>query len=274
MSLDVLSSSGEGDAVLVQRNDIRDYNKDNILPESPEILERIRSWLQPTSYSLESSEYHKHLASRLEGTGNWLTSSATYHQWVESDVHGMLWIKGAPGSGKSVLAAMLAGHLSRQDEGVPVLYFFFRQIVDTNRKPIGLIRDCLHQTLVYSPPLQKQLKEYVESGRSLESVSIEDLWQLLRNAFAVLPGRVYCFADALDEMDDDNDVFLRSVADLGQWKPGKVKVLITSRPTPTVEVPLRNSSYLEIRLHRSLVEADITTYVHRKLETSPIPPNN
>jgi hypothetical protein len=107
---------------------------------------------------------------------------------------------------------------------------------------------------------------YVESGRSLESVSMDDLWQLLRTAFSDLPGRVYCVADALDEMDDNNDVFLRSLADLGQWKPGKVKLLITSRLIPTLEVLLRNSPYLEIRLQRNFIEADITTYVHHKLE--------
>ncbi len=170
MSTSAASSSGEDDAVVIHRDDVSDYNEHNILPESPETLQRIRAWLQPTAYNLENSEYHKHLASHLAGTGNWLTSSTTYRQWIDSAVHGTLWIKGVPGSGKSVFAAMLADQLSREREGVHVLHFFFRQIIDTNHTQVALMRDWLHQVLIYSPPLQKQLKEYVESRRSLESI--------------------------------------------------------------------------------------------------------
>jgi hypothetical protein len=163
--------SGEDDAVMVGRDDVSNYNEANILPESPATLERIRAWLRPTSYNLDSSEYRKHLASHLPGTDDWLTSSTTYSQWRDSVVHGMLWIKGVPGSGKSVFAAMLVDHLSRAVERVSVLYFFFRQIIDANHAHVALLRDWLDQVLTYNPPLQRQLKEYVENGRSLESLS-------------------------------------------------------------------------------------------------------
>jgi len=263
------SSIGD-DAVVVDRDDISNYNPEQILPESPDEIKKIRVWLKPTDYSLESGEFRKHLTSYLPGTGNWFTSSTTYREWLEGDEHGLLWIKGIPGSGKSVAAAHLVDELSQSNPTSPVLYFFFRHIIDANHEPAALLRDWLDQVLEYSPPLQKQLKELVNTQRSISSMSMDDLWKNLRLAFAGLPGKAFCIADAFDEMDQGNDNFIRAFAALGQWRPGKVKVLITSRPVPSVEVPLRNAQMLHIRLAEDMVDNDISSYVEHSLRSSSI----
>lgn len=257
------SQSPSEDIVVIGPDDVSNYNDDSILPESPETTDRIRDWLRPTEYKLDSSEYHKHLASHLAGTGTWLPSLQKYQQWHNSPDHGILWIKGIPGSGKSVFAARLAQMLA--EEGVPVLFFFFRQIIDANHQPINLIRDWLDQILVYSPPLQVILKEYVETHRSLDSVSMEDLWKHLRTALAQLP-LTYCVVDALDEMDQGNDEFIRMLAELGHWRPSHTKVLMTSRPVAAVETPMRRIDSIDIRMDESLVDVDIATYVQHTLE--------
>lgn len=85
------------DAVLLTNDDVSNYNTDNILPESPETIREIRTWLQPTDYDAPSGEYRRHLASRAQGTGAWLPESETYCRWLNSSEHGFLWIKGIPG---------------------------------------------------------------------------------------------------------------------------------------------------------------------------------
>lgn len=85
----------EDDAVLLGRDDVSDFNEENILPQSPDTLNKIRKWLQPTSYDDEDSEYSRHLASHLNGTGQWLVQSSAYREWYSSEDHGMLWIRGA-----------------------------------------------------------------------------------------------------------------------------------------------------------------------------------
>jgi Ankyrin repeats (3 copies)/NACHT domain len=267
-------SSSDIDAVVIDRDDISNYNPEQILPESPECIQQIRKWLQPTSYDHESGEYRKHLASHFAGTGAWVTSSTTYQTWLHSDECGMLWIKGIPGSGKSVLASKLIDEISRSRPGIPVLYFFFRQIIDANHEPTALLRDWLDQILLYSPPLQRQLKAYKESNRSISSMSMEDLWRDLRMAFSGLPDKVYCVADALDEMDQGNDSFIKALGALGEWKPNKVKVLITSRPVPSVEIPLRMAKCLQIRLEEKMVDRDISSFVQHGLHTSSITPED
>ncbi|VUC24921.1 unnamed protein product [Clonostachys rosea] len=260
----------DGDAIVISRDDISDYNPGQVLPQPEKTLQQIRAWIQPTPYEIAGGEYRKHLASHAAGTGAWLTSSATYKQWLQDDQHGLLWIKGIPGSGKSVIAAKLIDQLSRDNPGSPVVFFFFRQIIQANHKPDALLRDWMDQFLKYSPPLQKKLKSDMET-RSLDSISIDEMWKNLYMAFSGFSGRIFCVADALDEIDQGNVSFLTALASLGTWRPNKVKVLVTSRPVPTVEGPLRKSPGLQIRLHEDLVDIDISMYVQSTLSNSSIP---
>lgn len=269
-----MSSPSDDEAVIIDGDDVSNYNPEHILPESPEVIRKLRAWLKPTLYDLESSEYRKHLSSHAQGTGNWLRNGHSYKDWLQRKDTGLLWIKGIPGSGKSVLASSIIKEISANDQRSPVLYFFFRQIIDANHEPVALLRDWLDQILEYSPPLQKKLKGYVvkeeygDKTRPLNTMSMQDLWDDLRLALSGLPGRVYCVADALDEMDSGNDTFLQALAELGSWNPSKVKVLITSRPVPAVEGPLRHAKCSQIRLQENMVDADISTFVRQVLENS------
>ncbi|KAJ4306633.1 hypothetical protein N0V88_001438 [Collariella sp. IMI 366227] len=270
MDVDVVGS--DEDLAVIGKDDVSNYNPDNILPQPPATINAIRKWLDPTPYLHEGGEYRRHLASHAEGTGQWLTATENYQKWHAGSEHGLLWIKGVPGSGKSVFAATLADALAK--EGHPVLFFFFRQIIDANHEPKHLLCDWLVQVLEYSPPLQRDLGVYTdkkapEKNRKLESLSVDDLWKHLKTALTHM-SRVYLFGDALDEMNKGNDEFLKALARLGQWKPAEVKVLITSRPVSTVEEPLREFSPLRIRLEEQLVDVDIATYVQQGLKSSTI----
>ncbi|CAI6336777.1 unnamed protein product [Periconia digitata] len=263
------SSSWEHNAVLLNRDDASDYNEENILPVSPEKLSEIRKWLQPTAYSDERSEYKKHSSSHLHNTGNWLLESSSYKEWHESEHQGILWIKGIPGSGKSVVAANIIDILRK--EKVPVLYFFFRQIIDANHVPQAALRDWLDQILSYSPPLQAKLAQYLEEFRSLQSLAAPDFWALLKLGMLYLP-RVYCAVDALDEIDHGQDMvnFLEGLSKLGVWRPAQVKIVMTSRPVPSVEIPLRHAQTLVLRLEERMVDRDIATFVQYMLKSSQI----
>ncbi|KAF4970309.1 hypothetical protein FSARC_2629 [Fusarium sarcochroum] len=203
----------DDDLVVVDRDDVSNYNPGQILPLAPKNIEKIRSWLQPTAYDDVGGEYRKHTTSHLAGTGAWLTSSTTYQQWLQSD-------------------------------NCPVLLFFFRQIIEANHECRALLRDWLDQLLDYSPPLQQKLGAY---KKSIDSISTDDLWKDLKLALAQLPDKVFCVADALDEMDRGNDAFLKDLE------------------------PLRVTPCLHLRLEESHVDRDISTYVQHTLGHSSIP---
>lgn len=97
-------------------------------------------WLHNT----QSSELNRHLESRAPGTGLWLWETDRYRKWYESPGQGSLWIKGPPGSGKTVLAASLVQHLQEtENKDIPVLFFFFRHSIYASRYPEFLLQDWL-----------------------------------------------------------------------------------------------------------------------------------
>ncbi|CAG8372237.1 unnamed protein product [Penicillium salamii] len=263
------SDSDDSDVVMVNPGDVQDFNQENILPLSDADLKKIREWLQPTPYDLEGSEFSRHLESYLAGTGQWLISTDTYQQWHEGDTNGLLWIKGIPGSGKSVMAASIIHQLRK--ENVPVLFFFFRQIIDANHQPVAVLRDWLCQILPFSPSLQMKLKkEYLDGRRSIDSLAANDLWKDIRFALTASP-KAYCVVDALDEMDQGNDDFLQALVEFSQWRPANVKVLMLSRPVVAVESPLRPFNVPVLPLDERLVDIDIAAYVQHRLQNSPVP---
>jgi ankyrin repeat protein len=266
------SDSADSDVVLVGPGDISDFNEENILPLQAHELNEVRDWLQPTPYDQEESEFSRHLASYLRGTGQWLTSTSTYKQWHQGDENGLLWIKGIPGSGKSVMAASIIQQLRQEEkERVPVLYFFFRQILDANHQPVAVLRDWVCQILPFSPPLQVRLREeYLQNKRAIDSIAVSDFWKELKFALYAFP-KAYCVIDALDEMDQGSDDFLHALIELGQWRPANVKVLITSRPVVAVESPLRSYHIPYVQLDERLVDVDITAYVQHRLRNSSVP---
>ncbi|KAK6525247.1 hypothetical protein TWF694_005393 [Orbilia ellipsospora] len=261
---DSASSSGaEDDVVVLGRDDINDYNEDNILPEPADVQKSIREWLDPTRYDDSDSEYKKHSSMHLAGTGSWLPASEAFLKWHSSQDDGLLWIRGIPGSGKSVFAAQLVGQLKRENH--PVLYFFFRQIIDANHNAEAALRDWLDQILVFSPLLQVKLKNHLTRRR--ETLSMADLWNLLRIGLSQLP-KAYLVVDALDEMDQDQDLepFLKALAELGEWLPSRVKVIMTSRPIAYIERYLKDAKPINIRLEEKMVDIDIATYVRHRLD--------
>ncbi|CAF9930044.1 MAG: hypothetical protein ALECFALPRED_004507 [Alectoria fallacina] len=260
--------SPEHDFVVLNDEDVAGTDSTGQLPQSVEQIQKIRAWLHPTDYSADSGEYKRHLASYVHGTGKWMQETQ-YQLWRDAKDYGALWVKAIPGAGKSVATAHLIAQLEN-DENFPVLYFFFRQIITSNRKPSSLIRDWMSQILKYSPFLQAKLKEYLDNRRAFDSVAFDELWHDLTTALCAL-SHVYCVADALDEMSLGNDNFIEQLARLGDLKPATVKVFFTSRPVPRIENILKGLSVSQITLGQSLVDQDVAIYLKHRLANSTLP---
>ncbi|KPM36916.1 hypothetical protein AK830_g9654 [Neonectria ditissima] len=258
---------------LIGRADISDFNPGNILPEPTAVLGDITSWLKPTGYDHDGSEFQKHRSLRLAGTCDWVYSTAVYRQWHDGIDPGILWIRGAPGSGKSVLAASLIEKLSQEE--CPVLYFFFRHTIAANHSAEAAVRDWLAQVLRFSPPLQVELKKRIKGGlgddAGVERLSLADAFRLLRTALSHLP-EAYILVDALDEADQEAlEPFLHHFDELSTWRPQEVKLIMTSRPVAVVEKIVRGVRVLDVRLDKQRVGSDIAAYIQNRLAGSSVP---
>jgi len=68
----------DNDFVVLNGDDVGDYNAEGLLSESPETIQKIQQWLQPIDFAEDSSEFKKHLISYVAGTGNWVQQTETY----------------------------------------------------------------------------------------------------------------------------------------------------------------------------------------------------
>ena len=253
--------------VVVDPFDLRQSSEDpTVTSQPPHVRAKIQKWLCPSEYTAESGDYNKHLRSYCPNTGEWLRKSDQYFRWHDVG-ETALWVNGIPGSGKSVVAASLANDFDKHERAV-VLYFFFRYANVANRTPKQMIRDWLSQLLDHSTLLQARLKDLLERSISHESVTFEDLWTPFVQAAVAFP-KIYCVADALDEMEPGNDWILHRLAELGRQTPSTLKMLLTSRQSPHIEKVYKEPLVLSINLDRRLIDHDIATYIHHLLSDNP-----
>ncbi|PVH81097.1 hypothetical protein DL98DRAFT_654283 [Cadophora sp. DSE1049] len=92
----------------------RGYQK--VSAELRELVEGVEGQFSETSqedydaflYSFQIPEVDpQHVSDPYENTGNWIFSNARFRSWIR-DEHGVFWIKGKPGSGKSTLMKHLS----------------------------------------------------------------------------------------------------------------------------------------------------------------------
>ncbi|KAH7253885.1 uncharacterized protein BKA55DRAFT_593522 [Fusarium redolens] len=163
------------------------------------------------------------------------------------------------------MAASLIQHL-RTTENCPVLFFFFRNIVAANFSPRALIQDWLAQLLPHSPKLQFALQSRLKD--SLEETSDNELIQLFLDGVSCVP-KLYCVGDALDEMSTDSTPILERLNGLATHRPRTLKLLMTSRPSRSLQSTLRDSSIVHISLQQRLVDVDIHSYLNHRFDMAP-----
>ena len=234
-------------------------------------LADVQQWLQPTDYNSPGNEYMKHLHSHVPGTGAWVRESPTFRAWTQStslngaqtEAQGILHVRGVAGSGKSVFAASTIHQVQKAEPKTLVLFFFFRQIVKKNHSAKYLVRDFASQLLPHSRPLVSKLHG-LSRTQGVNGTELGILWDAITHALQNMPA-VVCVVDALDEMDDEDFGFVNQLLVLGTGYPGRVKLLLTSRPIPKIEKAFRDSQVLRLKLELSLIYPDVAKYVDVKL---------
>ena len=203
------------------------------------------------------------------GTCEWLALHPSFSEWMRSGSSDVLWLRGYPGVGKSVLTKHLitsvigSNYVRSKRNAAPqeidvsfhtqyLAYFFCNEDNAALRSESSILRAILHQFLLAAPFEVAQVllsfKSSVgESYLFLNSVSA--LWDAIKAVLFAIGWEVtYLVFDALDEMTPENlHSFIIGLRDLigtvsTHITPRALKVLITSRPTIAVEQNLSPAS--------------------------------
>ncbi len=105
------------------------------------------------------------------------------------------------------------------------------------------------------------LYNHHEKGR--QTPNSREMVKALGRVVNVLP-YAYLIFDALDECPEREEVldFMKTVS---EWKVGKLKVLVTSRPLSDIEDALDSAGARRIPLQSHVVDGDIKTYVTSRI---------
>jgi hypothetical protein len=190
----------------------------------------------------------------------------------------LLWIKGAAGTGKTMLLIGIIRKLSDQSAVLaPNVSYFFCQGTDlTLNNATATLRSLIWLLLVQQPYLISHLREkYKVSGETL--FTDENAFNTLSGAFRSMLGdphlsRVYLVVDALDECDQGLGGLIQLISTSLQLSD-KIKWLVSSRPYVGVLPMLKdlNPKNLDpgtpLELDDQSLEGSVNAYITSKLST-------
>ncbi|KFZ11275.1 hypothetical protein V502_07637 [Pseudogymnoascus sp. VKM F-4520 (FW-2644)] len=204
----------------------------------------------------------------------WILEHKAYQSWVNNN-HGLLWIKGKPGSGKSTLMKRI--HIEDTVKAdIKLAFFFHRRGVQLQQTAIGMLRTLSHQLISQSVSARaifntryNEKKAFGQHGKDWDWRDTE-LYQVLKSALAeaTKAHSISIFIDALDEASGNSVQFsaaepivtyLHEVSEVLQGSASQTKICFSCRHYPIIS---RNSGF-EICMENENQD-DISDYIKRE----------
>ena len=147
---------------------------------------------------------------RHEGTCEWILTHDKYITWLNQS-HGLLWLKGKPGSGKSILLSFVYNKYEQEERDGHriVLHFFFHaRGAALQKAKEGMFRSLLHQLCRKSVTARSCVTSFFKQknndfGKFGEgwNWNTSELEKLFTDAIidATISDEATLFVDALDE---------------------------------------------------------------------------
>ncbi|KAH9966865.1 hypothetical protein BC827DRAFT_1381996, partial [Russula dissimulans] len=239
-----------------------------------QLREKLRTWLSPPDHSTNHNAARE---TQHRVTANWFIQGNTFRDWKKNG--SLLWIRGNPGVGKSILCSAIIEDIKGMREATEALiaYYYFDFKDASKRNLRGLLASLLFQLGDDSDSCWNILYQlYTECRGGSEKPSVVALTKCLQTMIS-LPGQVPVFIilDALDECPSATGTpsareevmdFLEDLVGSGH---SNLFVCITSRPEQDIQSilnPLTPTSR-RVSLHeedgqREDIKSFVRSFVH------------
>lgn len=269
-------SAGNNQGVQVGANNgtIRDIIINNIAAND-NCLKDLR--LTDTRYDKERIKDTK--GGLLESAYKWILDHPDFRQWRDNNQSRLLWIKGDPGKGKTMLLIGIVEELERlpaqtmpgilSTSQATALSYFFLQGTDSNlNNATAVLRGLIFLLAVQNPSLSSHLREkYEQSGAKLFNdgnafFALSDILSgMLRDPSLA---RAYLVIDALDECETDLERLLKLIVQNASLS--RVKWIVSSRNKHDIEQKLKldgsqTKLSLELRANAEHVSRAVGVYI-------------
>jgi hypothetical protein len=223
----------------------------------------------------------RHDKQRIEDTNGglladsyrWILDNTTFQQWQQDSNSRLLWVKGDPGKGKTMLLCGLINELQSSMPQSALLSYFFCQATDVRiNSATAVLRGLLHMLVTQQPSLVLNIrKKHNPTGKAF----FEDAnaWVVLAKIFEdtlqdtnLRP--TYLIIDALDECVMNLPKLLEFVAKQSSVS-SRVKWIVSSRNWPDIEAQLERAGHkvkLSLELNKKSVAAAVDVFIQQKVD--------
>ena len=208
----------------------------------------------------------------LTDSYRWILDNASFEQWLNKPQSRLLWIKGDPGKGKTMLLCGIIDELQSSMHRTALLSYFFCQATDSRiNSATAVLRGLLYMLVSEQPSLVLHVrKTYDHVGKNL----FEDAnaWVALTEIFTdVLQDpnlkATYLIIDALDECVIGLPMLLNFVSKQSSAS-SRIKWIVSSRNWPVIEERLDQVDHkvkLSLELNTESVSAAVSVYIKQKV---------
>jgi WD40 repeat protein len=206
----------------------------------------------------------------------WILDNVTFQQWQQDPHTGsrLLWVKGNPGKGKTMLLCGIIDELRTSMPSTTLLSYFFCQATDSRvNSATAVLRGLLYMLVDQQPSLVSHVrKKYDRAGKTL----FEDAnaWVALTKIFVdVLRDHnltTCLIIDALDECVIELPKLLDFIVKQSSVSP-RVKWIVSSRNWPEIEAQLDRVGHkvrlsLSLELNTESVATAVAAFIRQKVD--------
>ncbi|KAI9770859.1 MAG: hypothetical protein M1839_003022 [Geoglossum umbratile] len=208
----------------------------------------------------------------LEDSYRWILENSDYQQWHNDQQRHLLWIKGDPGKGKTMLVCGIVNELKKSMAKTDLLSYFFCQATDSRtNNAMAVLRGLVYLLVDQQPLLISHIrKKHDHAGKAL----FEDAnaWVALSEIFTNIlqdPSlkNTYLIVDALDECVADLPKLLDFIVQKSSVSP-HVKWIVSSRNWPDIEGRLEKAGpkvTLCLELNAKFISTAVSIYIRYKV---------
>ncbi|KAH8802476.1 beta transducin-like protein HET-E2C*4 [Xylogone sp. PMI_703] len=206
----------------------------------------------------------------LKDSYRWIIENPEFNQWYNARQSSLLWIKGDPGKGKTMLLCGIINELDKPTVSTTLLSYFFCQATDSRiNNANAVLRGLMYMLVTQQPSLVLHIqKKYNNVGKAL----FEDTnaWYALSEIFISMLQdlslvNAYLIVDGLDECVIDLPKLLDLIVQTSSIS-SPAKWIVSSRNKPDIEEWLVNASQsISLELNAESVSAAIGIFIRQKV---------
>ncbi|KAL3417351.1 nwd1 protein [Phlyctema vagabunda] len=199
----------------------------------------------------------------------WVLENPDFCRWRDNETSQLLWVKGDPGKGKTMLLCGIIDHLEKESVDEWVLSYFFCQATDRRvNTATSVLRGLIYMLLDQNASLESYMKKkYETAGQAL--FEDENEWEALTEIFIEIVQdtefqAVCLVVDALDECVEGLPQLLDLIVYTSECTTAKW--LVSSRDCVAIDEKLCNTAHsLSLELNAEFVHPAVKSYIVSKL---------